>query len=93
MLPALPSLKLKNQVETFGGWLQLVKLRGSNAGGHLGWATRRCAICSKSLAVGENEVYFCPTCSERYGTYFCSSDARTLHYRCPYCGRSLELLL
>jgi uncharacterized protein (UPF0212 family) len=37
-------------------------------------------------------VYVCPHCREKYDAYFCAADARRLHYRCPFCGRRLELI-
>ncbi|MEM2007454.1 MAG: hypothetical protein QW154_07470 [Sulfolobales archaeon] len=73
--------------------LPLVKLVGTNAGGHAGWATKRCKVCSRDLVIGEASVYYCSNCSTKYGAYFCSSDARVLHYKCPYCKQPLELLL
>ena len=59
----------------------------------MGWITKRCGICGRGLNVGEMPVYVCNNCSAKYDAYFCPSDARTLHYRCPFCGQPLEPLI
>ncbi|MGC9121609.1 MAG: hypothetical protein ACP5HP_01565 [Thermogladius sp.] len=70
-------------------------LRGVEKSGHKGWTTVYCAICNKKLdlfaAYDTKDVFYCPTCvSKGRDAYFCSADARRLHYRCPYCGGELK---
>jgi len=68
--------------------------KGITAGGHLGWATKRCAICNRRMVVGKDVIYYCPKCSKGdEGVYFCSGDHRALHGRCPYCGTELKPLI
>ncbi len=68
--------------------------KGINSGGHLGWATKRCAICNRKLVVGRDQIYYCPKCCRKGdNVYFCSGDYRSLHGRCPYCGEELQPLL
>ncbi|MGC9105653.1 MAG: hypothetical protein ACP5HQ_04430 [Thermoprotei archaeon] len=66
-----------------------IRIRGSNAYGHLGWVTKYCRICNRKIRVGIDVVYKCPKCEKTYNAYFCQADARGLHYRCPYCGSEL----
>ncbi len=66
-----------------------IRIRGSNAYGHLGWVTKYCRICNRKLRVGIDVVYKCPKCETKYGAYFCEADKRTLHGKCPYCGSEL----
>lgn len=73
------------------------KVRGVNAMGHLGWTTVRCRVCGRLLDMtGQRPgsrrfdvVYMCPKCATKYGAYFCSADARSLKYKCPFCGSDL----
>jgi len=67
-------------------------LKGINAAGHRGWVTVKCRICATKLDTTLDIVYVCPHCREKYDAYFCAADARRLHYRCPFCGRRLELI-
>ena len=64
-------------------------LKGINAVGHLGWVKYKCRICARVLDISEDIVYACPSCKDKYNAYFCSADAKRLHYRCPFCGREL----
>lgn len=66
-----------------------IRIRGSNAYGHLGWVTKYCRICNRKLRVGIDVVYKCPKCETKYNAYFCEADKRTLHGKCPYCGTEL----
>ncbi len=69
-------------------------LKGVNAGGHLGWATKRCTVCGRKLIVGKDIIYTCPKCRAKgKEVYFCAGDYRALHGRCPYCGSELVPLL
>ena len=61
-----------------------VRIKGSNAYGHLGWITKYCRICNRKLKVGIDVVYKCPKCEKVYNAYFCEADARGLHHKCPY---------
>ncbi len=69
------------------------ELRGINAGGHMGWITKRCAICYRRLIVNKETIYYCPKCSEKIQAYFCEGDAKVLHGKCPYCRSDLVALL
>ncbi len=73
---------------------KVVGLRGTNAGGHLGWVTKRCSICNRKLVVGKDPIYYCPKCvNAGRNAYFCDSDYRVLHKKCPYCGTELVPVL
>jgi len=73
--------------------------KGTNAQGHMGWVLVRCRVCGRYLSLTGQKpgsrkievVYYCPHCAEKYGAYFCHADARMTHYRCPFCGRKLQL--
>jgi len=67
-------------------------LKGINAVGHRGWVQVKCRICATKLDTTLDIVYVCPHCRDKYDAYFCAADAKRLHYRCPFCGRSLELI-
>jgi phage FluMu protein Com len=57
-----------------------VRIKGSNAYGHLGWITKYCRICNRKLKVGIDVVYKCPKCEKVYNAYFCEAfiiNART----------------
>ena len=72
----------------------MVSLMGTNAGGHLGWLTKRCRICNKKLVVGKDVVYICPKCSKAgRDVCFCPGDYKVLHGKCPYCGSELMPVL
>ncbi len=71
----------------------MISPRGCNAGGHRGWFTMKCRICARVLTVGEDLIYVCPKCEEKYEAYFCEADYRKLHGRCPYCNSELQLLV
>ncbi len=71
----------------------MTNLKGITAGGHLGWATKRCVICNRRLVVGKDVIYTCPKCGKTRSVYFCSGDHRALHGRCPYCGTELVPIL
>lgn len=68
----------------------MVSLKGTTAGGHLGWVTKKCIICNRKLVIGKDPVYYCPNCSKKFEAYFCQGDYKVLHERCPYCGTKLE---
>ena len=76
------------------------KIRGTNAMGTLGWVTVRCRVCGRLLDLtgqrpGSKKfepVYACPKCASTLGAYFCAADARSLKYRCPFCGSDLVLV-
>jgi len=69
----------------------VVSLMGTNAGGHLGWIQKRCAICNRKLIVGKDRVYQCPRCVKLgIPAYFCEADYRVVHGRCPYCRTELK---
>ena len=68
-------------------------LRGINAGGHLGWATKRCSICGRRLIVGKDPIYTCPKCASKgREVYFCAGDYKVLQGKCPYCRSQLTPL-
>ncbi|MFP3402760.1 MAG: hypothetical protein RXN87_04380 [Acidilobus sp.] len=75
------------------------KMRGVNAMGTLGWTTVRCRICGRLLDLSGQRpdsrrfepVYMCPKCAKTLDAYFCAADARSLKYRCPFCGSELVL--
>ncbi|HDN75530.1 MAG: hypothetical protein DRO18_00245 [Thermoprotei archaeon] len=72
----------------------MVSLLGTNAGGHLGWITKRCVICNRRLIVGKDKIYHCPKCVKLgIQAYFCEADGKVLHGKCPYCGNELVPLL
>ncbi|MEM1620242.1 MAG: hypothetical protein QXU97_01970 [Fervidicoccaceae archaeon] len=65
------------------------RARGINAMGHLGWVTKKCAVCSIKLDISKRLVYYCDKCSKTLNAFFCEADAKRLRYRCPYCGEKL----
>ncbi|AFL67039.1 MULTISPECIES: hypothetical protein [Desulfurococcus] len=70
-------------------------LKGVNRSGHKGWTTEKCAICGTTLDFVQGydlkNIYYCPKCvSQKLNAYFCAADARTLHYKCPYCKSELK---
>jgi DNA-directed RNA polymerase subunit RPC12/RpoP len=68
------------------------KVRGLNTSGHRGWFTVYCRICGRPLDLTKDVVYACPTCKDKYEAYFCSADARRVGYKCPFCGKQLEIV-
>jgi len=71
----------------------VLKPRGTNAAGHKGWYEVKCRICAKKLYIGDDPVYHCPKCYQKYEAYFCEAHARKLHMKCPYCGSDLRLFI
>ncbi|MEM0026267.1 MAG: hypothetical protein QXV93_02095 [Zestosphaera sp.] len=67
-------------------------LRGINASGHLGWVTKNCTICRKSLHVGRDVLYTCSKCGMDK-VIICSGDYKALNGKCPYCRSELVPLL
>jgi len=67
-------------------------VKGVNAHGHLGWVTVRCRICARLEDYTRAVVYVCPNCYTKFQAYFCSSCAKVLHYKCPYCRSELVTL-
>jgi len=74
--------------------------KGTNTHGHMGWVLVRCRVCGRYLSLTGQKpgsgrkidiVYYCPHCAKDYGAYFCHADARMLKYRCPFCGRPLQV--
>ncbi|PUA33323.1 MAG: hypothetical protein B7O98_02525 [Zestosphaera tikiterensis] len=64
-------------------------LKGVTAGGHLGWATKRCVVCNRKMVVGKDVVYVCPKCGKGTKIYVCAGDYKALQGKCPYCGTPL----
>ena len=67
------------------------RIAGAAAMGHLGWVEVRCIICARWILITKDEYYECPKCKEDRRAIFCSSCAKKLHYRCPFCGVELRL--
>ncbi|QOR94860.1 hypothetical protein IMZ38_02780 [Thermosphaera chiliense] len=70
-------------------------IKGVNKPGHKGWTTEKCIICKTNIDLYEayegNNAYYCPKClSQGVKAYFCSADARRVHYKCPYCKSELK---
>ena len=73
--------------------MSLGSAMGSTAMGHKGWIKVRCIICGKWLDTTNDPVYVCTKClSNGVKTYYCSSDAKKLHYKCPFCHETLQPL-
>ncbi|MEM0015450.1 MAG: hypothetical protein QW281_02015 [Saccharolobus sp.] len=70
-----------------------IRIRGTNAYGHLGWLRVYCRICNRKLIIGTDIVYKCPKCEKKYAAYFCEADKRGLKGKCPYCGAELVPIL
>jgi len=74
--------------------------RGSNSLGHPGWTRVRCRVCNMKLDITGQPpgarridiVYACPRCAEDYGAYFCRADAKSLKFKCPFCGSELAVI-
>jgi predicted RNA-binding Zn-ribbon protein involved in translation (DUF1610 family) len=69
-----------------------LKIKGTNAHGHIGWFTYYCRICNRRLKIGSDLVYRCPKDEKKLQAYFCEADARGLKFKCPHCGSELELM-
>jgi len=72
---------------------KVLRPRGTNASGHRGWYEVKCRICAKKMYIGDDIIYHCPKCAQKYNAYFCLADAKRLHMRCPYCSSELTLVL
>ncbi|MCE4603717.1 MAG: hypothetical protein F7B20_01980 [Aeropyrum sp.] len=74
--------------------------QGTNAMGHEGWTRVRCRVCATYMDITGQPpggrkidlVYACPKCARDYNAYFCRADARSLKYRCPFCGSELVVI-
>jgi len=72
--------------------MSIGKIKGANAHGHLGWVTVRCRICARLEDYTRAVIYVCPECMKKIPAYYCSSCAKVLHYKCPYCKTPLVTL-
>uniref|UniRef100_A0A7C5USE8 Uncharacterized protein n=1 Tax=Ignisphaera aggregans TaxID=334771 RepID=A0A7C5USE8_9CREN len=71
----------------------MLKPRGCNSSGHKGWYEVKCRICAKKIYLGDDIIYYCPKCAQKYDAYFCLADAKRVYMRCPYCEGELQLFI
>lgn len=72
--------------------MSLGSIAGASAMGHKGWITTRCRICNRKLDLTKDPIYYCPKCyAKGFKMFYCSADAKVLHYKCSFDGSELKL--